>query len=54
MPVRTKKVFYGSMKNTGNVNYLQTCMVLIAFLIYIVEVEKVAEKSSFIYDNFVF
>ena len=46
MPVRTQKVFYGSVKNTDNVNYLQTCMVWIAFLIYIVEVEKVAEKSN--------
>ena len=37
------------MKNTGNINYLQTRMVSIAFAIYIVEVERVAEKiNSFI------
>ena len=46
MPVRTKKVFYGSVKYTGNIKYLLTDMVWVAFLIYIVEVEKVAEKSN--------
>ena len=46
MLVRTLKVFYASVKNTGNVNYLQTRLVRIAPLIYIVEVEKVPEKSD--------
>ena len=43
------------MKNTGNVNYLQTRIAWIAFLIYVVEVEKVAEKSNLfitLYFNF--
>ena len=46
MLVRTLKLFYASVKNTGNVNYLQTRMVGIAPLIYTVEVKKVPEKSD--------
>ena len=45
-------VFYGSVKNTGNVNYLLILMVWIAFLIYIVEVEKVAGKSNLFITTF--
>ena len=48
MPVSTYKVLYGSMKNTDIVNYLETCMVWIAFLIDIAEAEKFAEKKIFL------
>ena len=50
--IRTWKVFYDNVKNTGNVNYLLTPMVWIAFLIYIVEAEKVAEKSNLFITTF--
>ena len=40
------------MENTGYVNYLLTRIEWIAFLIHIVEVEKVSEKSNLLITTF--
>ena len=51
MPGRTWQVFYESVKNTGNVSYLLTRMVWIAFLIYIVEAENLQKKIIYLWQT---
>ena len=44
----------GAWKKTDNANYLLTHMIWIAFLIYVAEVEKVAEKGNLFITTFYF